>query len=153
MMEGLCKSPKETLAESAWNVAAVNQILDNTDLGEDLNISSTVFEKFNITPDDQSIGEFLLEMPIPVAKNTMIQFKWIILNKKTCQYIDEMKKPTENNHFKLVDPSYTIPNEDSSQVDLGIDYDEIAQAWVMIKEAKLRAGKIEKKPYHHEVIR
>ena len=134
-------------------VAAVNQILDNTDLGIDLNINATVFNKFNITPDDQSIGDFLLQMPIPVAKNTMIQFKWIILNKSSCQYIDDMKKPKENDHFKLVDPSYTIPNEDNSQIDLGIDYDEIAQAWVMIREAKIKTGQIEKKPYQHEVIR
>ena len=122
-------------------------------MGIDLNINATVFNKFNITPDDQSIGDFLLQMPIPVAKNTMIQFKWIILNKSSCQYIDDMKKPKENDHFKLVDPSYTIPNEDNSQIDLGIDYDEIAQAWVMIREAKIKTGQIEKKPYQHEVIR
>ena len=152
-MEGLYKTSKETLPESAWNVAAVNQILYNTDLGEELNVNAKVFENFNITPDDQTIGEFLLKMPIPVAKNTMIQFKWIIVNRRTCQYIDDMKKPTESMNFKLVDETFKSPNDDNCQVDLGVDIDEITQAWVMIKEAKMKAGQIEKRPYQHEVIR
>jgi len=152
-MEGICKSPKETITESAWNVAAVNQILRNTDLGDELNINSTVFQNFNITPDDQTIGDFLLKMPIPVAKNTMIQFKWIILNKKSCQYIDEMRKPIEYQDFKLVDYSFQLINEDNVAVDLGVNYEEVNQAWLMIKEAKIKAGSIEQKPYRHEVIR
>ena len=152
-MENLWKTPKESVAESAWNVAAVNQILRNTDLGNEFNVNSTVFKEFNITPDDQSIGDFLLKMPVPVAKNTMIQFKWIIINKRTCQYIDDMKKPAECQGFHLVDESYKIPNDEGSSVELGVDYDEISQAWHMIKEAKVKAGNIEKRPYHHEVIK
>ena len=153
IMDRVLKSQKETLAESAWNVTAVNHILRTSDLGEELKIASKVFDDFNITPDDQSIGEFLLSMPVPVAKNALIQFKWIIVDKNTCQYIDSMEKPGAVNDFKLVDNSFAIPNMDGRSVNLGVDLYDIKQAWSMLKDVKIQAGKVEKKPYQHEIIR
>lgn len=148
MLSNVMKSPLESLAESAWNVSAVNQILSNTDLGDELKIASKVCTDFNVTPDDQEIGEFLIQMPFPISKESLISFKWIIINKETCQYIDDMKKPPLSEGFKLVDTTST-----TNDVTLGINPTELKKAWEEIKKIKIQANEIEIKPFQFEVIR
>ena len=148
-MENIMATPRESLAESTWNVGAVNQILRNTDLGDELKISSAVFDGFNVTPDNQSVGDFLLNLPVPVSKDSVISFKWIIINKSTCNYIDEMRKPYVSEGFQLVDPTF----KKSKQLDLGVNVEKLESAWDKIKNAKIVAGDIIKLPYNHEVIR
>ena len=156
-MKNILQAPNESLAESTWNVAAVNQILRNTDLGDDLQLAGKVLDDFNVSPGNQTIGDYLVNMPVPLTKETIVSFKWLIINKETCEYIDQMRKPYESEGFTLVQKDVEQPtrgpNNGLEGISLDIDVNQLTQAWVMLKDTTIAANEIEKRPYEHEVIR